>query len=481
MALTNSELLRGLRDHLLRKDFAAFVHKAFVQLNPGQVYEENWHIRAICDALMGIFEGDFRRLIINLPPRHLKSHIVSVCFPAFLLMHRPQTRIMCVSYGGDLSDTFHQQTLDVMQSDWYRSIAPDAAIDPKRTKGSQIWTRRLGYRMSASVGGALTGKGADVIIIDDPLKAEAAYSDAERNRVNEWFGRTLATRVQNPKTTATILVAQRLHMDDLTGHLLANGGDWRHLKLAGTARADELISIAPGVLHRRRIGELLHPTRFGTTELKQWKSDLGSMAYSAQVDQEPQAPAGNLIKLNWFGRFKRPMLRNQFEDFFQSWDTAVETGATNDWSVCTTWAVKGHQSYLIDVFRERLGFDDLLKAVYAQRKKKGARVVFVETSHTGKAVYQSISRRSFDTREEPWIYTLDPIGKVVTVMDALPAIERGEVILPDTADYLPAFEQEVAAFPGGKHDDQVDSMAIFLRALRYGRGHVALRKLSRYK
>jgi predicted phage terminase large subunit-like protein len=409
-----------------------------------------------------IARGDIKRLLITLPPRHLKSHCVSVAFVAWLLGQDPTNKIIAASYGSDLAEDFSLRTRKVMLAPWYRRIFPGAALDPKRVTLNEIHTTRHGYRLATSVGGPLTGKGGGVILIDDPLKAGDAYSEAARAKVIEWFTSTLLSRLDNPKTDKIVMVAQRLHVDDLPGYVLEQGG-WVHLNLPAIAVREEQLHLADDVVWTRRRGHILQPERVGKAELDQLRRELGTHYFDSQYQQEPVAPEGNVVKLEWFGRFDRPPPRHGFETIIQSWDTATEIGEANDYSVCTTWGINGDGVYLIDVFRDRLVYPDLRKAVIRLQQKFGAALVILEHAGSGASLLHDLRSQGIT-----WINSLKPgTDKVSRLAHQSAKIEAGLVLLPDDTPWLEDFEDEIMAFPRGKHDDQVDSMSQFLRALDY--------------
>jgi hypothetical protein len=207
---------------LVRTNLFAFVAKVFQIVCPGQVFEAAWHIDAICYEFERIWLGQNTRLIINAPPRSLKSIIASVAFPAFLLGHDPSRRIICVSYSADLAKKFSNDFRSVIESDWYRAIFPQTRIGPYKNSETEIEFTARGYRLATSVGGTLTGRGGDLIIIDDPLKPDDAMSETKRTSTNQWFNTTLLSRLDNKKTGAIAVVMQRVHVDDLTGFLMEN-------------------------------------------------------------------------------------------------------------------------------------------------------------------------------------------------------------------------------------------------------------------
>jgi len=207
-------------DTVLRLDLDQFAARCFFDLNPQTKLAPNWHLEVIAAKLTAVREGKIRRLIINLPPRHLKSLMASIAFPAWCLGHDPSAQILCVSYAQDLADKLARDCRGIMTSPWYRRIFP-TRLAPHRQAVQEFITTRQGYRLATSTGGVLTGRGADIILIDGPLKPEEALSEAQRKAANEWYDHTLYSRQNDKKQGAIVIIMQRLHEDDLVGHVLA--------------------------------------------------------------------------------------------------------------------------------------------------------------------------------------------------------------------------------------------------------------------
>lgn len=204
--------------HILRNDFSAYMHRSFLELYPSIPYHPNWHIDAMAAVLEAVRRGEHRRLIINVMPRHLKSFAASIAFPSWVLGHDPTQQLISMTYGQDLSDDLARTCRKLMQSRFYQSLF-DTRLSPDRLAIADFATTKGGYRLATSVGGALTGRGANIIIIDDPLKADDALSDTRRQAVNDHFDNTVRSRLNNQNTGAIIIVAQRLHSNDLVAHV----------------------------------------------------------------------------------------------------------------------------------------------------------------------------------------------------------------------------------------------------------------------
>jgi len=216
---------RALLNAVLRTDFSAFFQRCFLTLNPGATYMPNWHIQALAYHLDLVRVGKLRRLIINMPPRSLKSLMCSVAFPAFVLGHDPTKRFIVVSYNANLAHKLGSHFRTILQSSWYQDIFYDTRISRLKNTQAEVVTTRHGSRFATSVGGTLTGRGGDFVIVDDPLKPKEAYSD-KRESVNDWFDNTAYSRLDNKLTGVIIVAMQRLHVNDLSGKLLRSSDEW---------------------------------------------------------------------------------------------------------------------------------------------------------------------------------------------------------------------------------------------------------------
>lgn len=444
---------------LLRTDLRSFVRKCFQTILPGTPYLPNWHIDAIVHQLVCVQSGDIARLLINQPPRSLKSICVSVAYVAWLLGHDPTRRVIVVSYSNEFAAELHRQFRMVIDAPWYRALFP--AMRPARDTGTELVTTAGGSRYATSVGGTLTGRGADLIIVDDPLKAEEAMSDVSRRRVIDWYGRTLVSRLNDKERDPIIVVMQRLHESDLAGHLQAQGG-WQHLDLPAIAVDDGVIPIGRGKVKKRRTGDILHAERESKEALDRMKAEIGSLQFSAQYQQRPVPLEGNLIRREWFRYYDQLPQQGVAGRIVQSWDIAMMTGEANDYSVCTTWRMIKADYYLVDVFRGRLAYPDLRRMVASLAAKHAVGTVLIENAGPGMSLLQDLWHDLPYGMTRPLGQT--PNGSKEDRMVAQSAkIEAGHVHLPKNADWLDTFLHEILAFPHGRHDDQVDSVSQFLK------------------
>jgi predicted phage terminase large subunit-like protein len=447
--------LRRTLNAVLRQDFGAFVHKTFNTLSPGQTYVHGWHIRALAYLLERVRRGEITRLIVNMPPRSLKSITASVAFPAFVLGHDPTRRIICASYSGELAHKLSNDFRAVLASSWYQALFPNTRIGRYKDSETEIELTRRGFRLATSTGGTLTGRGGDLIIIDDPLKPLDALSEQRRTAANDWFLNTVVSRLDDKRTGAIVIVMQRVHMDDLTGFVRGQSDGWTVLSLPAIAEHAETIGLSPTDSHERQLGEVLAPDREPMEVLEQLRLQLGSDLFSAQYQQSPVPPGGAMIKRSWLRRYTELPTASRGGFIVQSWDTAAKGGPDNDWSVCTTWLLTNDfQCYLLDVWRGRVDYPSLKAKVEDLASRWQANQIVVEESGTAIGLLDELRFRVAG------IMGIKPDRDKQTRMSIASAIfEAGQVYFPERALWLPELEAELFSFPGSRHDDQVDSIS----------------------
>ena len=439
---------------LLRSSLSVFIPRSFKELNPDVEFIHNWHLDVIAEALDRCYRGEIRRLIINVPPRSLKSHSVSVAFIAWLLGHCPSAQIICASYAQELADKHSLDCRNLMMSDFYRGLFPTRLSDQKCSL-SEFLTTGNGFRMATSVGGVLTGRGADFIIIDDPLKPDEALSEVLRKGANNWYDHSLYSRLNNKRTGCIIIVMQRLHEDDLVGHVLPLG-DWTVLRFPAIAEEDESYEYGTpfGRQRNRRLrGEALHPEREPLEVLATLRQTLGEYNFAGQYQQAPAPQGGGMIKAEWFKSYSDADRPSMFDQVFQSWDTANKPTELNDFSVCTTWGRKGKNLYLLHVLRKRLGYPELKQAVCEQAKAFGAKTILIEDKASGTQLIQDLVADGVHGIKR---YQSN-LNKIMRMQSVTSTMENGFVYLPGSAHWLAEYQHELIVFPNGKYDDQVDS------------------------
>jgi predicted phage terminase large subunit-like protein len=459
MSLSSGRSDRDLLDAALRTDFSTFVEAAFNLLNPGTEYAPNWHIEAIAHHLELVRLGKIRRLIITMPPRSLKSLSASIAFPAFIHGHDPTRSVIGVTYSQDLSNKLSREYRSLISSAFYQRLFPHTRIDARKDSESEVALTAKGGRLSTSVGGTLTGRGAHFIILDDPLKAQDAFSTTKRDALNTWFGSTLVSRLNDKETGAIIIVTQRLHSDDLIGYILAQSENWTVLDLPAIANESFKVALGEGRHYLVRKDELLHPCRESRTTLEDLRRELGSEAFAAQYLQQPIPPGGAMFQRAWIQRYSQAPSFSFGDEIVQSWDTATKTSPDNDWSVCTTWLRRAGNHYLLHVFRERLNYPGLRAKAVELARRFDPRMVLVEDTGVGMGLVPELREAGVNV----WpVKAID--SKEVRASLQTATFEGGRVYLPKQAPWLDAFEAELFSFPGGRHDDQVDSA---VQALAY--------------
>jgi predicted phage terminase large subunit-like protein len=446
-------------ESIFQNDLLAFTERVFGELFPQTQFHLSPHLGVMAAKLSATLLGHGpKRLIINLPPRSLKSIMVSVASVAWLLGHEPHKQVICASYGQDLADKHARDTRTIMASSFYQHLFPWTRLSQQKQSVNDFMTTREGFRMATSVGGVLTGRGADIIIIDDPLKPEEALSDTRRAAVNDWYDNTLLSRLNSKEQGIIILVMQRLHQDDLVGHILDRGEDWETLVFPAIAEEDERYEyqscLGPEVFERNS-GEVLDSARESLDTLLAMRRTIGEYNFASQYQQNPTPFGGAMIRREWLQYYDPEGPLPDFTMILQSWDTANKSGELNDYSVCTTWGYLYKRYYLLDVVRQRLNYPQLKRKVIAQIEKHDPRIVLIEDKASGTQLIQDLrSEGRLCVKPYP-----PPPGtdKVMRVHAQTVKFEEGKVFLPSSAPWLSEYIRELTAFPGTKFDDQVDS------------------------
>jgi predicted phage terminase large subunit-like protein len=461
MKTTDKAADHHTRDAIVRADFASFNRTVFEILSPSATYYGNWHVDAITHKLELVRRGKIRRLIINAPPRSLKSQICSVAFPAYVLGLDPTKRLIGVSYSQDLAIKLGNDCREVMSSPGYRQLFPKTKFSRLKNTETEFATTQMGYRLATSIEGTLTGRGGDIIILDDPLKPIDALSDSKRERVNNSFVNTILSRLDDKLTGVIIIVMQRLHEDDLVGRLLREAPEeWVVLSLPAIAEQEEEIEIG-GLQppHVRHPGDPLHAEREPLAILQSYRAQLGSDVFAAQYQQSPVPREGVMIKRTWPKRYDRLPERNSSALIIQSWDTAIKGSDQANYSVCTTWLYQDRRYYLIDVFRDRIDYPTLKLQATASAQLHKPNVILVEDAGLGTALAKELHEVGL-----PAIAVKPKFDKRTRMSIQSAKFESGQVVLPTAASWLDDFELELFSFPGGRYDDQIDSIS---QALAY--------------
>lgn len=446
---------------ILRTNLPCFVMKSFFTVSPGTNYLDNWHIDLICDKLRQVEEGKINRLIINMPPRNLKSICVSVAWSAWLMGHKPSIKIMASSYSQALSNKHSQDCRLILNSPWYQDLFPQTRIKKGENQKSKFVTTDRGFRFATSTGGTATGEGGDYLIIDDPQNPSKINSKKYRNSTIEWFEQTFATRLNNKKTGAIVLVMQRLHEDDLCGHLLKNKAEqWDLLKLPAIYEQNTNFP-HPFERFSQKAGSVLHEAREDLQTLNNLKLELGEYNFAAQYQQEPVPNKGAMIEKAWLKYFSSDE-NLEFSQIIQSWDTAIKAKDEHDYSVGITIGISKNGFYLLDIIRIKAEFPELITILTNYADKWNPHSVLIEDKASGQSLIQSLK----SSIKAPIIPIKPKFDKITRFAAVTPLFEAGKIFLNYEALWRITLEQELLAFPKSTHDDQVDSLSQALNHLQ---------------
>jgi predicted phage terminase large subunit-like protein len=465
---------------LAGRSLREFIPQAWPILEPSTPYLHNWHIDAIAEHLEAVSLGQMTRLIVNIPPRYMKSITVNVMWPVWEWIRAPHIRHISASYSQSLSTKHNLDRRTIIQSPWYQrhwSGAYQLAGD--HNLKTEFVNDRRGHMIATSVGGTSTGKGGDRLIVDDPLNPKEAASDAFRVAANTWFDQTFYSRLDNKKTGAIVVVMQRLHEQDLTGHLLAKESGWTHLCLPAEAPRRTVITLPiSGREITRPEGDILWPEREGPKELAETKRNLGSYGYAGQYEQNPAPAEGGILKRHWW-RFwchpgqklppvevKQPNgeialvhareLPTEFDEMLQSWDMTFKDTDGSDFVAGQVWGRRWADKFLLDQVWDRLDFVATCEAlIRLSGRWPKAFAKLVEDKANGPAVISTLRHKV------PGLIAVNPEGgKMARASAVSPEIEAGNVYLPHPhiAPWVEAFIGLCAAFPNAANDDPVDSM-----------------------
>ncbi len=464
---------KKVTEALLRQDFLTFHRRAVRTIMPGVEYLENWHEEVMAAAIQDMIDGDTQRLIINVHPRMGKSNLCSVSLPAFLLLRNPAAQIMCVSYSDGLATGFHNLSRRLLREPWLKKLNPQLLLPGHGSGGAGLkdtnnllQTTMQGYRMATSFGSGITGRGADFIILDDPNDMALMNSEAHRDRIKETFDQTIATRL-NSKHGKVLLVTQRGHPDDLSGHMLEKGG-FKRLVIEAVASQDTNYDLGGGRVHFREKGSLIDPRRFGPQAIEERKRDLGSRGFEAQYQQNPLAPDGAIFKRAWL---KLTDEAPEWEYVVISGDIAGSQGC-GDYTAFLVWGYRHPTWHLIAAFRDQV---DLPQGIELYRKldeKYEPDVAVIEANGLGKFFVQ----RLYELGYRHVSTAIVKGDKHIRAEAITPLLERGEVAILRSMDLYDAFMAELLAFPSTRYDDMVDAFTVLLN-----RREDVLRMAQRYR
>jgi predicted phage terminase large subunit-like protein len=471
--------LTDIRSEKARRHLRHFVRQAWPILEPETKLTWGWHMDAVCDHLEAVANGEIRQLLINIPPGHGKSLLVSVFFPAWMWLRKPSWRAVFASYKGELANRDAAKCRDVIASNWYQeSFCPAWRLKGDQNVKSMFGNTMTGMRQSIGVGGGSTGFRGDAVIVDDPLKADEFPSPESLEKVISWWTFQMSSRLNDMRKSARIVIMQRLHERDLSGYILERGG-YEHLCLPSEYNPAIHCSTSIGFEDpRTEQGELLFPERFDETVIAEAKTDLGPYGYSGQHDQAPTPSGGGLIKRHqigyWYPHDEDPPepvrvltsdgvvfceqrhLPTNVGGHIQSWDLAFKGKTTSDPISGQVWASKGSNAFLLDRIGGQMDIVETIEAILELTRRwpeTGAK--YVEDKANGPAVMRLLRDK---------VTGLIPVqpngGKEARVHAVVPYFAAGNVWLPHPSLYpwVADVVAQFTSFPTAPHDDDVDAM-----------------------
>ena len=474
-------------------NLGTFIRQAWPILEPATPFVDGWHVDVMAEHLEAVSAGELRRLIINIPPRAMKSLTTAVFWPSWDWLEHASLRWLFATYASELSlrDSLKMRRLietqggreegTIFQRIGYQGVlrllnpAPWELAGDQNAKGKYENTE-TGFRLATSVDAMATGEGGDRVVVDDALSADQSRSDAKLKHANTWWSGTMSTRFNND-AAAAVIVMQRLHEEDLTGYLLERG-DWHHLCLPAEYEPKHPF-VYPSQVKlpsgrelpgdpRTEEGELLEPVRLGHRKLAELLREQGSYGYAGQLQQRPAPAEGGMFKKHWWKRWDEDSLPPRLRKV-ASWDMRFSDSQSeaSSYVVGQVWGVRGADRYLLGMVRARLGFSDSKKALKAMEKWQPCTAKLVEKKANGDAIIQTLRH------EIPGLIPVEPHGtKEARAAAVEPIAEAGNIYLP-ASEFIPVppgyeptrtdeFVHECAVFPNGAHDDQVDAMSQFM-------------------
>lgn len=461
----------------LQQNLALFMTEAWQVLQPNRKFVWSWHYELLCEYLTMVKERKVRRLIINVPPRTAKSTIATICFPCWVWTTQPQHCFLCASYSKDLSTEHSLARRNLINSEWYQHRWEKGfRLASDQNQKSQFDNTSRGQMIATSVGGTITGKGGDTLIVDDPLSADQALSEAERHTANQWFDNTLRTRLNNPDSGAILIIMQRLHERDLTGFLLEQEPDtWTHIRLPLVAEKDEEW-IFPMSKKRctRKEGQVLQPERFPPDVVETLRKRR--LMFAGQFQQSPAPLAGNIIKradVRYYGGIDPVTgeadvsLPDEFDMKVLSVDCSFKGTEDSDFVAIGVIGVKENKRYILNVVNQRLGMMATEKELRRQRKLyRTISAILVEDTANGPAIIERLKHNVSG------VIAIDPRGgKLARLYAASGEWEAGDWYVDRNAAWTEPFLEQITKFPNATSDDMVDMMsqtAVWLQARNIG-------------
>ena len=455
----------------MKRSLKEFTKSSWPTIEPGRDFHDNWHIDAISEHLQAVVEGDIKRLIINIPPRHMKSISVAVALPAWTWTIQPEKRFLFASYASSLSVRDSVKCRRLISSPWYQHHFGDKFdLTGDQNQKQRFENDKTGMRIATSVDGALTGEGGDIIVIDDPHNVREAESSAVREGVLDWWDQAMQTRLNDPKTGAFVIIMQRVHENDLTGHILANEhDDWDHLCLPARyeiGHPSETKSSLSFTDPRTKEGELLWPERIDEQTLANLERSLGTYAAAGQLQQRPMPKGGGILRAEWWVPWESDDLP-EIEYVMQSYDTAFSTKEKSSYSARTTWGVFRKNGQInvivIEMWYDRVTYPELRTLAQEAYEEWQPDAVMIEKKASGQSLLQDLRMAGVPVIE----YNPDR-DKEARAHASSALLEDGRIYFPANKKWAKDLIDICAAFPAGDNDDIVDTCTQAWLRLRKG-------------
>lgn len=447
--------LLNIDRELASRSLAAFTEMAWHVIEPSEPYVHGWHIDALSEHLEAIASEDVTRLLINVPPGMMKSSMVAVFFPAWLWgpSGKPWYRFLAAAHEQGLATRDNRRTRLLVESDWYQKRWPVNIVSDQNEK-KYFENEARGFRQSSSVA-SMTGRRGHAVAWDDPTNPEQANSVPEIEKSIRIFTETLSTRLVNPKTSAIIIIMQRLHQNDVSGYILSHDLGYEHLCLPMEFEPSRRCRTSIGFVDpRKKEGELLFPERFPQEVVDRDKKVMGSFAAAGQFQQLPAPRGGAIFHTEWW---KFYTVLPEVDWRIITADTAQKTDTQHDYTVFQCWG-RSHnaQAVLIDQLRGKFEAPELKMRARAFWNKHNdgsspLRGFYVEDKVSGTGLVQELRREGM-----PILGIKRSIDKITRAYDVTPFVESGHVFLPEDAPWLADYLAEAELFPAGSHDDQMD-------------------------
>jgi predicted phage terminase large subunit-like protein len=445
----------AIRRAMAESSLLEFIRQAWPIVEPGTEFVPGPHIEAIALHLEAVTRGEIRNLLINIPPRCCKSLQVSVFWPCWVWTRRPETRWLFSSYADSLSIRDSLKCRRIVESPWYqRNWGDRVKMTGDQNAKGRFENTKTGYRLATSVGGAATGEGGDLIVVDDPHTVQDGESEATRGGTLRWWDEVMSTRLNNPKTGCKVIIMQRVHSNDLSAHVLSQGG-YEHLCLPMEFEPDRKCRTTIGWEDwRTREGELLWPDRIDTPALDALKKAMGSYAVAGQFQQRPAPRGGGMFKREWFTVMRAaPATGNKV----RYWDRASTEGG-GDWTVGLLMSKTEGRYYVENVVRLQGSPMAVQKAIRNTAEQDGRGIQIILEEDPGQA---GVAEVGYNIQQLAGfkVKAIRPTGsKELRAEPAEAQTEAGNVALIE-GPWNEAFLAELEQFPKGGHDDQVDAFS----------------------